>query len=134
MGRANKIVCLFLLTMFLLLPAQASDNIVINHVITDKIIQAQDDSVYIGQVLLGFTVGRAKFYTLTQVALDQGLHQGRVALVDSAGKTISEMDFPNMYAEHNNTLFSMAVMWDVSFKKAGDYFVVIHLNQVKVAQ
>lgn len=124
------IVCLLLLTISLLVTAQASNDFVINHVITDKIIQAQDDSLYIGQVLLGFSVGRAKFHTLTQVSLPKGTHQGQVAIEDPSGKTISQVRFLDFVAEIDNSLHTLVGNWDVEFKQPGTYSIAIYIDKI----
>lgn len=122
-----------LLITSLLATAQASENIVINHVITDRIIQAQDGSLYIGQVLLGFSVGRAKFYTLTQVALEKGLHRGEITIEDPNSKVLAQVKFGDFFAETDNWLHSLVGTWDVEFKEPGTYQIIIYIDKLPKA-
>ncbi len=121
-----------LLAILLIATAQASDGLVINHVITDRIIKAED-GLYIGKVILGFTLGRAQFYTITQVMLAQGFYQGHVVIEDPAGKTLSQVQFGDINAEKDNWLYSLIATWEVEFKQPGVHKIVIYINKLPAA-
>ncbi len=126
-------VWLLLLAILLIATAQASDSLVINHVITDRIIKAED-GLYIGKVLLGFTVGRAQFYTITQIMLEQGFYQGHVVIEDPAGKLLSQVQFGEINAETDNWLHSLIATWEVEFKQPGIHKIVIYINKLPTAK
>jgi hypothetical protein len=127
MCRARKTACLFLLTIFLLVTAQASENTIINHILTDRVIIAEDETVYVSQVIVGFTTGRAKFHTVTSVLLEKGLHQGQIVLEDPNGKTIVQKMFNDITVETDNV--SLIGNWEVDFKQPGLYQFVIYIDK-----